>query len=176
MFYDCYFEWADVWLIAPELRKLKKDELFGKLFNAYGQGADFYRDSRRTGDLYDEKYGAFNTLRATKESIMAKKIDNASTQGVQHLKDIRYIISEFGLPGTFEDQARYYDFEQYIAFDSTVRVILITSTLAVVAVVLLVTSDLRLTFLVTFCICMTDLFLIGLMFYWDLAFNALVLS
>ena len=68
-------------------------------------------ESRRTGDLYDENFGAFNTIRATKETIMAKKIDNASTQGVQHLKDIRYIISEFGLPGTFENQNRYYDFE-----------------------------------------------------------------
>ena len=54
--------------------------------------------------------------------------------------------------------------------------ILISSALAVAVVVLLVTADLKLTFSVTCCICLTDLFLFGLMFYWDLTFNALVLS
>ena len=106
---------------------------------------------------------------------MVKKIDNASTQGVQHLKDVRYLISEFGLPGTFEDQMRYYDFEQYIVFDDTMRETLISSTLAVIVVVLIITSDVKATFLVTCCICLTDLFLFGLIFYWGLTFNALVL-
>ena len=102
-------------------------------------------------------------------------IDNASTQGVQHLKDMRYIESEFGLPGTFEDNYRYYDFEQYIVFDRTMKETLISSTLAVIVVVLIITSDLTATFLVTCCICLTDLFLFGLIFYWGLTFNALVL-
>ena len=52
---------------------------------------------------------------------------------------------------------------------------LISSTLAVIVVVLIITSDVTSTLLVTCCICLTDLFLVGLIFYWGLTFNALVL-
>ena len=70
---------------------------------------------------------------------------------------------------------RYYDFEQYIVFNDTMRETLISSTLAVIVVVLIITSDLKATLLVTCCICLTDLFLFGLIFYWGLTLNALVL-
>ena len=52
---------------------------------------------------------------------------------------------------------------------------LLSSTLAVIVVVLIITSDVTSTLLVTCCICLTDLFLVGLIFYWGLTFNALVL-
>jgi len=47
--------------------------------------------------------------------------------------------------------------------------------LAVIIVVLIITSDVKSTLLVTICICMTDLFLFALIFYWGLTFNSLVL-
>ena len=68
-----------------------------------------------------------------------------------------------------------YDFEQYVVFQKITIETLSSSTIAVILVVLLITSDLTSTLLVTCCICLTDLFLFGLIFYWGLTFNALVL-
>ena len=130
---------------------------------------------RLTGDARDENYGVYNPIRATEDFVHVNKIDNASTQGVQHIKDIRFLVNEYGLPKSFDESTKYYDFEQYVVFNDIVSQTLISSTLAVIIVVLIITSDVSATVLVTCCICLTDLFLVGLIFYWNLTFNALVM-
>ena len=50
-----------------------------------------------------------------------------------------------------------------------------TSTLAVIVVVLIITSDVTATILVTCCVLLTDIFLLGFIFYWGLTLNAIVL-
>ena len=48
------------------------------------------------------------------------------------------------------------------------------SFIAVVTIILIITADLTATLLVAICILMTDLFLVGLVFYWGLSFNCIV--
>ena len=45
---------------------------------------------------------------------------------------------------------------------------------AVLVVVLIITSDFVCTLLVALCVAMTDLFLVGLIYFWGLTLNALV--
>ena len=66
---------------------------------------------KRDGDMWDPHYGLYNEIRATIDTIHVDRIENASTQGVQYLKDLRYIEAEFGLPSTFDRALLHYDFE-----------------------------------------------------------------
>ena len=51
---------------------------------------------------------------------------------------------------------------------------MILSIVAVLIVILVITSSMTITMLVAICICMTDLFLTGLIYYWGLTFNPIV--
>ena len=80
------------------------------LFNGDASAGDF-SNTKRDGDLFDPHYGLYNEIRATKDTIHVNRIENANTQGVQYLKDLRYIEAEFGLPTTFDRALLHYDFE-----------------------------------------------------------------
>ena len=80
-----------------------------------GEGAKHFIYLRFEGDPDDIDYG-YGRIRATRDTIHVDRIDNAYVQGVQHLKDLRYIEKEFGLPGTIDYQHRYYDYESYVVF------------------------------------------------------------
>ena len=49
------------------------------------------------------------------------------------------------------------------------------SFVSVISVILVITSSITATVLVTVCIAMTDLFLAGLIYYWSLTLNPIVL-
>ena len=46
---------------------------------------------------------------------------------------------------------------------------------AVLVVILIITSDIVATFVVTLCVAMTDIFVAGIIFYWNLTLNPIVL-
>ena len=48
------------------------------------------------------------------------------------------------------------------------------SFIAVVTIILIITADFTATLLVAICILMTDLFLVGLIYYWGLTLNPIV--
>ena len=48
------------------------------------------------------------------------------------------------------------------------------SIIAVLIIILIITADFTVTLLVAVCICMTDLFLAGMIFYWGLTLNPMV--
>ena len=52
---------------------------------------------------------------------------------------------------------------------------MILSFIAVLLVILVITSDLIATLVVAICVLMTDLFLAGLIFYWNLSLNPIVI-
>ena len=50
------------------------------------------------------------------DEIYVKRIGNAGTQGVQFLKDIRFIEKNFGIENTHSFYKLYLDYEQYFTF------------------------------------------------------------
>ena len=60
-------------------------------------------------------------------------------------------------------------------FEKEAAITLSLSMVAIIIVVLVITSNFIVTFLVACCVVLTDLFLIGLMYYWGLTLNPIVL-
>lgn len=90
------------------------------------------------------------------------------------LKDIRFLLNEYGPGHTFEFSNLFYDYEQYFVLVDEFIATMILSIIAVLIVILVITSSLTVTVLVSICICMTDLFLTGLIYFWGLTFNPIV--
>ena len=55
-------------------------------------------------------------LKATKDTVMSKRIDNAATDGVALLEDTEYIVDNFAPRGALTWSPRYFDFAQYVTF------------------------------------------------------------
>ena len=106
-----------------------------------------------------------------KDYIVVKRVGNASIQGVQFLKDIRFIEQTYGLKETWSYSHRYLDFEMYILFRSETLLCLCLSVVAVMGVVILVTADTTVTLLVAGVVIITDLFLAALIHFWGLTMN-----
>ena len=91
------------------------------------------------------------------------------------LKDIRWLEKEFALGDSFEYSWRFYDYEQFSVMMSEFRQTFLLSICAVLTVILVVTSNLAVTFLVALSIIITNLFLTALIFYWGLTLNPIVI-
>ena len=52
---------------------------------------------------------------------------------------------------------------------------MILSFVAVIAVILIITSDITATMVVALCVLMTDIFVAGVVYYWNLTLNPIVL-
>ena len=90
------------------------------------------------------------------------------------LKDLRWLESEFTVGPTFEYHFHFYDYEQYFVLIREFTMTFISSVVAVLLVILIITSSFHVTILVSVCIIMTDLFLAGLIYYWGLTLNHIV--
>ena len=104
-----------------------------------------------------------------------KRIINGASQGVQMLKDLRSLSQKYGLGRTFEYDWRFYDFEIFMDFWAEFIYPLTYAFTAVIIVVLVITSDIIATMLVALCVILTDLFLTGLIHYWGLTLNPIVI-
>lgn len=92
------------------------------------------------------------------------------------LKDLRRLTQDVGYGNpSFEFTWRFYDFELFIGFYEEFALPMILSFIAVLLVILVITSDLIATLVVAICVLMTDLFLAGLIFYWNLSLNPVVM-
>ena len=101
--------------------------------------------------------------------MFIKRIKNTSIQGVELLKDLRRLAKTAGYGNpTFEWNWRFYDYELFIGFYREFALPMILSFVAVLLVILVITSNITATAVVATCVIMTDLFLAGLIFYWNL--------
>ena len=113
---------------------------------------------------------------ASRERIFYKRIENASKGGVKLLADLRRLSSQFGYGSpSFEWTWRLYDYELFNEFYEEFALPMGLSFVAVLFVILVITSDITATGVVATCVIMTDLFVAGLIFYWNLALNPIVL-
>ena len=122
----------------------------------------------------DEVNPMYRRLEATKDGVMCKRISNAANDGVTYLGDVRFIEYNFGPKGIFTYSARYLDFEQYITFVDETIYSLVLSIFAVLLIILVITADYGVTGLVGLCVLLTDMFIGGLIHYWRLTLNPIV--
>ena len=124
--------------------------------------------------LTNENRDEETRIRAFKFGIQSKKIDSVASQGVQFLLDIRSIEERYGFPGTFSYATEFLDFEQYVVFVAETRASLLLSLFAVFIVILFITADFTVTLLVAFAVFLVDVYILALVFYWNLTFNSIV--
>ena len=109
------------------------------------------------------------------DDIWYKRISNASTKGVAFLKDVRRLMNDYGYGDEImEYHWRLYDYELFITLWQEFAPPMLLSFLAVLFVILVITSDLVATLVVATCVVLTDLFLAGLIYYWNLSLNPIV--
>ena len=88
------------------------------------------------------------------------------------MKALRQIVNTFGYGGqSFEYVWNFYDIEIFFTLWEEFSTPMLLSFCAVLVVILIITSDITATLIVTLCVVMTDIFLAGIMFYWDIALN-----
>jgi multidrug efflux pump subunit AcrB len=90
------------------------------------------------------------------------------------LDDIRKIIKEYGLPGTWSYNREYLNYESYYNFLSETITSSASSFIAVIIILLFITMDLTATLLVGLCVALVDLYLLALLYFWGLTFNTIV--
>ena len=116
------------------------------------------------------------TVLAIKETFNYKRIANASIEGVQFMKDIRAIVADAGYgEKSFEYDWRFYDIELFFTLFAEFLTPMLLSFAAVLIVILIITSDLVATLVVTLCVIMTDIFVAGIIYYWNMTLNPIVL-
>lgn len=107
--------------------------------------------------------------------LQSKLVTRYFIQGPAYLVDIRYLESTWGFPGCFSYAQDYLDFEIYVTFLEDVATSVGMSLVAVFLVLLFITGNVRITFMVTLSIIMVDAYLYALLYYWNLTFNTIVL-
>ena len=102
------------------------------------------------------------------------KIEKVATDGPQYLEDIRAIEDKYGWAETFSYSEKMLKYEQYVVLVSETSLSIGLSICAVFLVVIFVTGSFSVTILVVFAVALVDLFLIGLLHYWSLTMNNIV--
>ena len=90
------------------------------------------------------------------------------------LKDLRYLMKEYSLGNSFELDFRLFDYELFMNFWAEFAIPMALAFCSVCVVILIITSDVIATLVVALCVLLTDLFLCGLVHYWRLTFNPVV--
>ena len=83
-------------------------------------------------------------------------------------------MDKYGFDETYSENSEMLDFEQYVVLLPQTFTSVGLSLLAVLIVVLFVTGSLPVTVLVVFSVVLVDVFLLGLVHYWDLTMNSIV--
>ena len=90
------------------------------------------------------------------------------------MKDIRSIVDIYGVGDTYFYSSSTIGFEQYVVFFKETALSVGLSICAVFLVVLLITGSLPITLLVVLAVILVDLFLLGLIYFWDLTMNNII--
>ena len=116
-----------------------------------------------------------SNLEGFKQSIKLIYINSAATDGVMVLEDMRKIEAEHGIDRTFSFTQRYFDFESYVVFEQEAIMNVVLALVAVFFVLMVVTANLIITLFILFCVVLVDLFLFGLLAFWDVTLNSVTI-
>ena len=87
------------------------------------------------------------------------------------LEDLRSLCNQSELPGTFSYGDQYFNYETYVVFKKELTLNVTLALLAVFVVVLSITINFVVSFMIVSCVVLVDLFLFGLLAYWNLTLN-----
>lgn len=102
-------------------------------------------------------------------------IESASNEGVDALMDLRKLQTESGLSKTFSFTQDYLDYESYVTFDQETILTVTLALIAIFVVLILVTANLTVTMFVLICVALVDLFLLALLYFWDVTLNSVTI-
>lgn len=97
-----------------------------------------------------------------------------AVDGPQYLEDIRAIEDKYGWGETFSYSEQLLEFEQYVVLIEETVLSIGLSIVAVFLVVIFITGSLPVTILVVFAVALVDVFLLGIIHYWDLTMNNII--
>lgn len=122
----------------------------------------------------DEKNKLKRRIKGFRFTQQMKQVRWTAYDGPKVLRDIRRIEKETGLPGTYSYAQDFLDYEQYVTFLYETILSCGLSIVAVLFVIMFITASVPVTMLVALSVLMVDLFLVALIYYWNLTFNSLV--
>jgi len=110
-----------------------------------------------------------------RQTVQAVFVESAAKEGVQLLLDIQSICENSPLEETFAFSSRFYDYESYVVFAGEARLNVILALVAVLIVLLIFTGNLTVTLFVLLCVGLVDLFLFGLLTFWNVTLNSVTI-
>lgn len=111
-------------------------------------------------------------LTGFKQQITLIYVEDAATDGVQVLADMGRLCDDYGIDSCFSYSQKFFDYESYVVFgDEALKSVLIALA-GVFIIMIIVTANLRITLFVLLCVALVDLFLLSLLYLWDLTFNS----
>ena len=137
----------------------------------------FYTDIGRyeSGNVvFNVKDDINSGIKGWRQYIQPVKISEVASDGPQYLDDIRDLEDKFGFDDTYSESQQLLDYEQYVTLLRETFTSVGLSLVAVLLVVMFVTGSVPVTLLVVFAIVLVDVFLLALVYYWDLTMNSIV--
>lgn len=85
---------------------------------------------------------------------------------------MKTICDSANVGDTYSFTQRYFDFETYVVFRSEAILNVCLALVAVFVVLMIVTANLTVTMFILLCVALVDLFLLGLLHFWNVTFNS----
>ena len=103
------------------------------------------------------------------------RIEDESTDGVAFLRDLRQTEDEFGPEGSFSYAVQFLNVEMWKTFTDEMTFCVSLSIGIIVIIIMIITANLWITFMVGLCVFIVDVFLFGAIYYWGLTLNPVIL-
>jgi Niemann-Pick C1 protein len=114
---------------------------------------------------------AANQILGWKQTVTTEFFEDPGRDALAYLTEIRKIESLYGLTETFSFERSYADLEIYIVLIGETIASLALAVLTVIFVVLFITMNLQVTFIVVLCVCLVDLYVAAFAHFSGLTLN-----
>lgn len=110
-----------------------------------------------------------------RQSIKHIYIEDSATDGVDVLDDMKRLCDGSNLGDTFSFTQYYFNYETYVVFTQEAIMNVCLALVAVFVVLMIVTANFTVTMFILLCVALVDLFLLGLLDFWDVTLNSVTI-
>lgn len=103
-------------------------------------------------------------------------IESSAIDGPEVLRDMKKMCDESNLGDTYSFTQKYFDFETYVVFKEEATINVLLALAAVFIVLMIVTANFTVSMFILLCVALVDLFLLGLLTFWDVTFNSVTVT
>jgi len=107
-----------------------------------------------------------------RQNIKLIFIEDSASEGVELLDDMSKLCSSSNLGDTFTFAQNYLSYETYVVFQGEAIMNVVLALCAVFVVIMIVTANIQVTLFILLCVALVDVFLLGLLYFWDVTFNS----